>query len=153
VCCNVGLTRHLHESEILGSCHFMSQSTNVQHFMGPKGHFGSNKSQLFSPVLSQINLVYCHQLYFLRSILISSLHLWLRLPSDSFPQISPPNPCMYLSSPHPCHMFLPSHSSCSDFCPLLCAMSSASVTAVISADCAGRRTKDDVGQMLRCLVV
>jgi len=49
-----------------------------------------------------------------RSILILSSHLRLGLPSGSFPQVSPPKPCIHLSSPHTCYMPRPYHSSLFD---------------------------------------
>jgi len=46
-----------------------------------------------------------------RSILIVKSHLRLDLPSGFFPHASPAKPCIHLSSPHPCYMPYPSHSS------------------------------------------
>ena len=46
-----------------------------------------------------------------RSILILSSHLHLGLPSGPFPPVSPPKPCIRLSSPHMRYMPRPSHSS------------------------------------------
>ena len=45
------------------------------------------------------------------SILILFSHLRLGLPGGSFPPVSPPKPCIHLSSPHTCYIPYPSHSS------------------------------------------
>ena len=47
---------------------------------------------------------------FCRSILILSSYLRLGLPSGSLPRVSPPKPCIRLSSPHTYYMPRPSHS-------------------------------------------
>ena len=57
------------------------------------------KSPLPVPILGQINPVHAPHPTFWRSILILSSHLCLCLPSGSFPQVSPPKPCIHLSSP------------------------------------------------------
>jgi len=45
-----------------------------------------------------------------RPILLWPSHLYLGLSSGCFTQVSPPQPCIHLSSPSQCYMSRPSHS-------------------------------------------
>jgi hypothetical protein len=49
------------------------------------------------PIHSPINLGHASSFYFFKTILILSSHLRLGLPSGSYPQVTPPKPCMHLS--------------------------------------------------------
>ena len=70
----------------------------------PKVHYRIHKCPPPVPIPSQINTVYVPNPTSWRSILILSAHLKLGLPSGPFPQVSPPTPCIHLSSlPHVLH--------------------------------------------------
>ena len=65
----------------------------------PKVHYRIHKFLPPVPILSQLESVHAPTSHFLRSILILSSHLCLGLPSGLFPSVSPPKPCIRLSSP------------------------------------------------------
>ena len=76
---------------------FLRQS-NSPHVWKPKIHYRVHNSPSFVPIMSQTNHVHAlpsHQ----RSILTLSSLLRLGLPSGSFLQFSPPNPCTHFPSP------------------------------------------------------
>jgi hypothetical protein len=66
----------------------------------PKAHYRIHKCPL--PWASSIQSISPHLISW-RSILILSSYLCLGLPSGSFPQVTPPKPCIQLSSPS--HVF------------------------------------------------
>ena len=64
------------------------------------------------PILSQIEPAYAPTSHLLKIRSILSSHLRLGLQVVSFPQVSPPKPCIHLSSPnHTCYMTRQSHYS------------------------------------------
>ena len=65
----------------------------------PKVHYRIHKCLPPVPILRQINPVHAPHPIFWRSILKLSFHLHLVFKVVSFPQGSPPKPCMHLSSP------------------------------------------------------
>ena len=65
----------------------------------PKVHYRIYKCPSPVPVLTQIDTAHVPYPISWRSILILSSHLSLCLPNGSFPQISPPKPCIHLSLP------------------------------------------------------
>jgi hypothetical protein len=87
-----------------------SATQKFPHFMEPEDSLPHSKTPPSVPILSHINPV--HAAILLRSLLILSSHLRLGHPVASFHQVSPPNPCKHLSTPHTCHVFRPSHLSC-----------------------------------------
>ena len=56
------------------------------------------------PILSQLDPVHTPKFYFLRSILILSSHLVWVSQVVSFPQVSPPKPCIHFYSPRVCNV-------------------------------------------------
>ena len=78
----------------------------------PKVHYHIYKCLPPVPILSQIDPAYAPTSQLLKIHLILSPHLRLGLQVVSFPQVSPPKPCIHLSSPnHTCYMPRQTHSS------------------------------------------
>ena len=75
----------------------------------PRVHYRIHKFPPPVPTLSQLDPVHSPGPTSWRSILILSSHLRLGLPSGSYPQVSPPKPCIRVSPPHTFYMPHPSH--------------------------------------------
>ena len=65
----------------------------------PEVHYRIDKIQPPVHILSQINPFDASSTYLLKTCLILSSHLRLCLPSDLFPHIFPPKPCILISFP------------------------------------------------------
>jgi len=68
--------------------------------MQPVVHYDVGNSLTFVPVVTYSNPVHALPSHFFKICLILTPYLCLGFPSDLFPSVSPPKPCMQFSS-HP----------------------------------------------------
>jgi hypothetical protein len=86
--------RHSWEHNSSPACKEMSSN-----LWNPKVHYHFHDSSPMAPILGQINTIYTLPSYFLKmhiNIILSYVYIFQ---VTSFPQASPPKPCMHLSTP------------------------------------------------------
>ena len=89
-----------------------SGSQEIPHILwNPKVHYRIHKCPPPLPIPSQIDPVHGSAFDFLKIHLIVFSHLVWFFQVSSFLQVSPPKPCIHLSSPYVCYLPRPSHSS------------------------------------------
>ena len=77
-----------------------SASQGISHILWKQNvHYRNNKCPPPVPILSQLDQIHTPHIQLLKHSLLLPSHLFLFFQVDSFPQVSPPNPCVGLSSP------------------------------------------------------